>query len=305
MPTSRLRKNKPKHRAIPVRKGITLNGTRLLTGGLLAAVAVVSTAGSAPTSFSENLNSLLDSNERVASSFTVDSPEIDRVAVKTPAPVKVSATVKNSDFKIERASFSSKPKPKPTPQEQRATSLIAEAGVATIESNTTTISTSNGIEKIQNAKTSKWVLPIASYRISSPFGHRGAIPAAGVPAGLHNGTDFSAPFGTPIKASFAGKVVHVGFTDFDTHTGGIVVILHETAGGSWLTSYNHMSPSGINVKEGDIVESGEVIAKVASEGLSSGPHLHFSVRKVTGPNVLKDWEIIDPLQFLRDQGLRP
>lgn len=300
MPISRLRKSKPKHRATPVKRGSHLNGTKLLTGGLLALVAATGTAGSAPLNESAETFATKD---RVAETSAVSFPELDRVAFSQPAPVVVKSNAKSSKVILERAEFTAKPKP--TPQEKRATSLIADTGVATIESNTTTISTSNGIEKIQNAKTSKWVLPINSYRISSPFGHRGAIPAAGVSAGLHNGVDFSAPFGTPIKASFAGKVVHVGFTDFDTHTGGIVVILHETAGGSWLTSYNHMSPSGINVKEGDIVESGEVIAKVASEGLSSGPHLHFSVRKVTGPDVLKDWEIMEPLQFLRDQGLKP
>lgn len=303
MPISRLRKSKPKHRATPIKRGSHLNGTKLLTGGLLALVAATGTAGSAPLNEStENFTT----KDRVAESSAVDFPDIDRVSLSKPAPVVVAANAKSPKIAVERAKFTSKPKPKPTPQEERATSILGETGTAAVKNNSGAIATSNGIEKVASKASGKWTLPVAGgYKITSPFGHRAAIPAAGVPAGLHNGADFAAPYGAPIRAAFSGKVVHVGYTDFDTHTGGIVVILHETAGGSFLTSYNHMSSSGIHVKEGQIVDSGEVIAKVASEGKSSGPHLHFSVRKVTGPDVLKDWEIMEPLQFLRDQGLRP
>jgi murein DD-endopeptidase MepM/ murein hydrolase activator NlpD len=150
---------------------------------------------------------------------------------------------------------------------------------------------------------SKWVRPVSNATISSEYGYRGSLEAAGGTAAFHNGIDFAAALGTPVHAANDGVVLHVGVDDFDTHTGGIVVILHRTPAGNFLTSYNHMRASDIMVDEGDTVKSGQVIAKVGSEGRSTGPHLHFSTRIVNNlSDPLKDWSIVPPREFMKDLG---
>jgi murein DD-endopeptidase MepM/ murein hydrolase activator NlpD len=150
---------------------------------------------------------------------------------------------------------------------------------------------------------SGWVRPVTHGSISSEYGYRGSLAAAGGTLPFHNGVDFAAALGTPLHAANDGVVIHVGVDDFDTHTGGIVVILHRTPAGNFLTSYNHMRASDIQVDEGDTVKSGQVIAKVGSEGRSTGPHVHFSTRIVNNlSDPLKDWTIVPPRQFMKDLG---
>lgn len=149
---------------------------------------------------------------------------------------------------------------------------------------------------------SDWVRP-TSGSVSSEYGHRGSLAAAGGTLPFHNGIDFAGAMGTPIHAANDGVVLHVGYNDFDTHTGGIVVVLHRTPSGDFLTSYNHMSLSGILVKEGQSVKSGEVIARVGSEGRATGPHVHFSTRVVTDiSSPLTSWDIVPPREFMAKMG---
>jgi len=273
---STVKRKKPAHRAEPKRPKILQNLSKGLFQGAVA-LAVIGAIG--PSAIAHEPNRL-ESKVSVDKEVAIKASEIARTSTQTPV-VKPVTVEKAEVRKTERASFTASA---PIPGEKRSTSLITTG-------------------KIVEEKESKWVSPIPSAGISSPFGPRGAIKAAGTMAGLHNGIDLGAPFGTPINAAFDGEVIHVGFTDFDTHTGGVVVLLHKTAEGDYLTSYNHMKSSGINVKVGDHVKSGEKIAEVASEGLSTGPHLHFSVREVTGENPLEDWEILEPRSFLQSNGV--
>lgn len=278
---SNFKRRKPAHRAETPKPEILGNISKGLFKGAiaLAIIGVVS-----PSAIADD-NSRVKSTSSFEKEVEVKASDIARTSLATPVvkPVKVK-TSKKPKLKIERASFSAEVK-ELTPVEKRSTALIATG-------------------KVIEAKESKWVSPLPGVKISSPFGHRGPIAAAGTKGGLHNGIDLGAPFGTSINAAFDGEVVHVGFTDFDTHTGGVVVILHKTANGSYLTSYNHMKTSGIKVKVGDTVKSGEKIAEVASEGLSTGPHLHFSVREVTGDNPLEDWKLVEPRGFLNSNGVK-
>ena len=87
----------------------------------------------------------------------------------------------------------------------------------------------------------------------------------------HTGIDIAAPAGTPIGAAAAGKVVFAGRNG---GYGNMVIIEH--ADGT-LTRYGHAEK--LLVKEGDVVDSGQAIALVGSTGHSTGPHLHFEVKK--------------------------
>ena len=88
---------------------------------------------------------------------------------------------------------------------------------------------------------------------------------------FHTGLDIAAPMGTPIKAAMGGRVSSVGYNE---STGNHVVITHHSG---YRTLYGHMSI--IRVKSGAYVKAGDRIGDVGSTGLSTGPHLHFTVYK--------------------------
>ncbi|KJF26410.1 peptidase M23 [Clostridium aceticum] len=99
----------------------------------------------------------------------------------------------------------------------------------------------------------------------------------------HEGIDIGAPTGTSITAADAGRVSFAGSRGA---YGNLVIIDHENG---YQTYYAHASR--ILVKQGDRVFKGQEIAKVGSTGRSTGPHLHFEVRKNGVP--------INPLQFVK------
>jgi murein DD-endopeptidase MepM/ murein hydrolase activator NlpD len=112
------------------------------------------------------------------------------------------------------------------------------------------------------------VAPITAGWYSSNFGWR-IDPFTGKNA-MHEGVDFMVNAGTPIYASAGGIVVYA-----DTHPqyGNMVEIDH---GNEVITRYAHASK--LLVKVGQVVRSGQELAKVGSTGRSTGNHLHFEVR---------------------------
>ena len=83
----------------------------------------------------------------------------------------------------------------------------------------------------------------------------------------HNGTDYAAPTGTPIMTTAAGVVEQAGYT---TGNGNFVKVKHDR---TFSTQYLHMSK--ILVKRGQRVTQGQVIGKVGSTGLATGPHVCY------------------------------
>lgn len=83
----------------------------------------------------------------------------------------------------------------------------------------------------------------------------------------HNGTDYAAPTGTPIMTTAAGVVEQTGFT---AGNGNFVKVKHDR---TYSTQYLHMSK--ILVKRGQRVTQGQVIGKVGSTGLATGPHVCY------------------------------
>ncbi len=87
---------------------------------------------------------------------------------------------------------------------------------------------------------------------------------------LHYGNDYGVPTGTEVKACAAGKVV---MAESRISTGWSVVIEHLPG---LYSLYYHMSE--LNVKEGDMVNQGQLIGKSGATGLATGPHLHWEIR---------------------------
>jgi len=106
-------------------------------------------------------------------------------------------------------------------------------------------------------------------RTSSTFGNR-KDPFTGGRA-FHSGLDFPAPRGTTVLSAGYGKVTFVGEK---SGYGNLVEVTHTTG---LITRYGHLS--AFLVKEGQVVNAGTPIAKVGSTGRSTGPHLHFEVRR--------------------------
>lgn len=87
---------------------------------------------------------------------------------------------------------------------------------------------------------------------------------------LHYGNDYGVPTGTEVKACAGGKVV---MAESRISTGWSVVIEHLPG---LYSLYYHMSE--LSVKEGDMVNQGQLIGKSGATGLATGPHLHWEVR---------------------------
>lgn len=119
-----------------------------------------------------------------------------------------------------------------------------------------------------------WKMPLDPERISSGFGKVRVDPSPHSETHLrqHKGLDMTAPTGAPVAAARAGTVIRAG-----SSTGGfgnVVVIDH---GDGLHSYYGHLS--SVDVPVGTEVAAGTHIGKVGSTGRSSGPHLHFEVRK--------------------------
>ena len=118
-----------------------------------------------------------------------------------------------------------------------------------------------------------FAFPAPSYtRISDDYGNR-IHPTLGVEK-FHNGIDLAAPNGSPILAAYDGEVVAASYS---SSMGNYVMIDH---GDRLYTIYMHAS--ALYVSKGDAVTKGQQIAAVGSTGRSTGPHLHFGVRKNGG-----------------------
>jgi len=128
--------------------------------------------------------------------------------------------------------------------------------------------------------------PVPGYNtISSGFGIR-MHPVHRVMR-QHSGIDIPAPHGTRVVAADRGTVIT---SSFNSSYGNFVVIAHGTnANGERITTlYAHLSSRAVNV--GQVVDQGQVIGRIGSTGISTGPHLHFEVT-VNGARV-------NPTRFL-------
>ena len=117
--------------------------------------------------------------------------------------------------------------------------------------------------------TSKIVSPIENGRYTSYFGYR-ISPITGE-YGFHSGIDIAAAEGTKIRAAFSGKVIKSGT---DSVAGNYIYLSHDDG---FVTFYCHCSE--LLAEKDTVIRQGETIALVGSTGYSTGPHLHFEIRK--------------------------
>jgi lipoprotein NlpD len=99
---------------------------------------------------------------------------------------------------------------------------------------------------------------------------------------VHDGIDLAAPLGTPVKTAAPGKVIYAG----EQRGYGLIAIIEHVNGLTTLYAHNR----DLRVKTGQQVRQGQVIASVGESGRTTGPHLHFEVRRDGVP--------VDPLDHL-------
>ena len=125
-----------------------------------------------------------------------------------------------------------------------------------------------------------WPCPASTY-ITSSFGNRlHPILKSWI---FHTGLDIGCSSGKDILAAASGKVI---MSQVYGGYGNCVMIDH---GGGIVTLYGHASK--LCVSKGDVVKRGQVVAKVGSTGRSTGPHLHFEVRK--------NGEYVNPMKYFK------
>ena len=143
------------------------------------------------------------------------------------------------------------------------------------------------IEKIRiRTRSSRFGMPLRHVRITSRFTHRRWHPIL-KRYRPHHGTDFGARRGTPLLAVYDGRV------SFSGRLGGygkVVKIKHPSG---YESLYAHQSR--IKVRRGQKVKKGQIIGYVGSTGRSTGPHLHFGLKK------RGRW--VNPARYLKKESL--
>lgn len=131
-----------------------------------------------------------------------------------------------------------------------------------------------GTKPAPNRGTGRFVWPMQG-RISSQFGYRWGR--------MHEGVDIAAPTGTAVIAADSGTVVFAGYKS------GYGLMVEVNHGNGFSTRYAHNSK--LLVSGGQKVNKGQLIARSGNTGRSTGPHLHFEIRKNGVPQ--------NPLNYFR------
>jgi len=139
-------------------------------------------------------------------------------------------------------------------------------------------------------------MPVPFGRISSSFSSSRMHPVLGY-SRAHNGIDYAAPAGTEIYAVGDGVIT---MRQYSGGYGNIVKIRHANG---YETGYGHMSSFAQGQSVGSYVRQGEIIGYVGSTGLSTGPHVHFEVKR-NGSFVNPATEIVPPVSPLEGDELQ-
>ena len=118
--------------------------------------------------------------------------------------------------------------------------------------------------------TLRW--PLDSIRVTQEFG-RTSDSGRLYASGTHDGMDFAAAVGTPVRAALSGTVLEVNHGAVQNCQYGKWVIVKHANG--LATLYAHLS--SIDVSKGGVVTSGQIVGSSGMTGYATGPHLHFTV----------------------------
>lgn len=126
--------------------------------------------------------------------------------------------------------------------------------------------------------------PLDTVRLTQYFGNTAFAQSGAYNGKGHNGIDFAAPIGTPVRTSLTGTVVGVGNTDAvrGCYSFGKWVMIQHANGLS--TMYAHLSQVGVT--QGESIPTGEIIGYSGETGYATGPHLHFGVYVTSATQII-------------------
>ena len=210
----------------------------------------------------EKAASFVSEAEQVQAELEADAAEVqarikDRIAKEKARQAKLEAERKAAKEKADRAA-----------REARNKKSNSKKSSSSSSSGSTS---SSGSSTSKSSSSSRTFIHPAGGRITSQYGMR-LHPVLGYWK-LHDGTDFGAACGTPIKAAASGVVSD---RYYNAGYGNRLMIDHGKIKGDYVTTgYNHASKYIVSV--GDRVSQGETIGYVGSTGYSTGCHLHLMV----------------------------
>jgi murein DD-endopeptidase MepM/ murein hydrolase activator NlpD len=229
------------------------------------------------------LNSKEKEKQRLIANYDQDIADSDEISAEQNdmlvalANKRVGLVQEKNKLRVEQAAKAAR---------ARAAARAAEAkryAAASHASNSSSSSNSGyAAASTFTGGTGTLAMPVAHYRMSSPFGER-IHPISGKRK-FHTGIDLAAPQGTDIHAAEDGVVI---VAEWWSGYGNCVVIDH--GDGLW-TLYGHIRNGGTMVHTGQTVKRGQKIAEIGSTGNSTGPHCHFEVRENNKP--------VNPMNFL-------
>ena len=130
----------------------------------------------------------------------------------------------------------------------------------------------------------------------------------------HDGIDFAARAGAPIRAAADGEVLFLGWEDSSRPRRGygqFIILVHRLKEGSieeaWITLYAHLARFHTALQRDQRVRAGQIIGYVGSTGHSTGPHLHFELRHQCEPfnPALRFVPTVDKVKGLAGAGRLP
>ncbi|MCF6322716.1 MAG: peptidoglycan DD-metalloendopeptidase family protein [Gammaproteobacteria bacterium] len=246
-------------------------------GGVVVIELVADSAGETPTAYFNNKPLLVIKKDNrwlavvgIPLTATIGVQQIEQQSTSGKR-ISHRFTVKDKAYKTQRLTVTNKRKVNPYAEDMdRITS----------EKKRTKKTLAHWDQRELNNLT--FITPVEGRR-SSSFGLRRVFN--GQPRKPHSGMDIAAPAGTPVITPIAGTVTNVGDYFFN---GNSVFIDH---GQGLITMYLHLDH--IDVKEGDVLEQGDLLGTVGATGRVTGPHLHWGIS-------LNDARV-DPALFLGDE----
>lgn len=141
----------------------------------------------------------------------------------------------------------------------------------------------------------RWLLPpVTGFPISQWYGeHKERYAKMGLPMG-HEGIDWATPNGTPVLAAADGQIVSIHRVPAGHPYGIYLRLAHTYNGEAWITVYAHLSKLADGLTIGHEVKRGQIVGWSGNTGNSTGPHLHFSVRR--------SGKIVDPEPYLLQEA---